>query len=158
MLLRLADEYHRRGYSQIVCLRKNGWLASEVKKRNISLLVEPLGCFPDVLWLYRMVKHIRFHGIGCIHSHEFAMNIHSAILGKCLGVPVVTTVHGKKYYGEKSSRRMAYRLAANSTNMVAVSKDIHRYLVKNLGIDSDKIKVIGNGVDTNLFKPDLSKP
>ncbi|MCK4536460.1 MAG: glycosyltransferase, partial [Desulfuromonadales bacterium] len=151
MLLRLADEYGRRGFSQMVCLRKEGWLAEEVRRRGLPLEIRPLGRLPDLGWLYELRRLTRTYGVTAIHAHEFAMNIRGAMLAKSLRIPAVATVHGKGYFGDKWSRRLAYRATSRLTNIVAVSEDIRNCLI-NLGrISPLRASVIPNGVDTRLF-------
>lgn len=151
VLLRLADEYGRRGFSQMVCLRKEGWLAEEVRRRGLPLEILPLGQLPDLSWLCELWRLTRTYGVTAIHAHEFAMNVRGALLAKWLGIPTVATVHGKGYFGDKWSRRLAYRVTSRLANIVAVSEDIRYHLI-NLGrISPLRASVIPNGVDTRRF-------
>lgn len=157
MLLRLADEYGRRGFSQLVCLRKEGWLADEVRRRGLPLEIRPLGRLPDLKWLHELRRVARTYGVMAIHSHEFAMNVRGAVLAKWLGTPSVATVHGKGYYGEKWTRRLAYRITSRLTKLVAVSEDIRNNLITPVGINPHRTSVIPNGVDTERFRFDAEK-
>lgn len=157
MLLRLADEYARRGIRQMVCLRKDGWLAEEVRRRNLELIIEPLGGLPDLAWLRKLHRCSIDSGVSAIHAHEFAMNVRGAMLGKWLGVLVVATVHGKGYYGDKWSRKEAYKLVSRLANLVAVSGDIREHLVRHCGLDARRVKVIPNGIDVDRFRFDPDK-
>ncbi len=157
MLLRLADEYGKRGFSNLVCLRKEGWLAEEVRRRGLPLAIRPLGRLPDLNWLQELRRLARTYGVTAIHSHEFAMNVRGAMLAKCLGIPSVATVHGKGYYGDKMARRLAYRAASRFTNLVAVSEDIRNNLINLVGIGPHRASVIPNGVDTERFRFDAEK-
>lgn len=152
MLLRLAEEYGRRGLSQAICLRKEGWLAGEVRRRDLPLKIIPIGALPDVCWLRELRQLTRNFGVTAIHAHEFAMNVRGAMLGIWLGIRVVATVHGKGYYGEKWLRRQAYRLTSRSAWLVAVSEDIRQQLIKACGVNSRRVRVILNGVDTERFQ------
>lgn len=157
MLLRLADEYARRGISQMVCLRKDGWLATEVRRRSLELIIEPLGRLPDFNWLRKLYIHSLGRGVCAIHAHEFAMNVRGALLGKWLGIPVVATVHGKGYYADKWSRKQAYKLVSHIANLVAVSRDIREHMTSQCGLDIRKVKVIPNGIDVKRFRFDPDK-
>ena len=152
MLLRLAAEYGRRGLSQMVCLRKDGWLAGEVRRRGLPLKIIPIGRLPDTYWLRKLRQLAWKLGVKAIHAHEFAMNVRAAMLGRCLGIPVVATVHGKEYYGDKWVRRQVYRLTSRSACLIAVSEDIRQQLVSRCGIKSHRVNVIRNGVDTERFR------
>ena len=152
MLLRLAEEYGRRGFSQMVCLRKDGWLAEEVRKRNLPLEIRPLGRLPDAGWLSDIRRQALSYGVKAIHAHEFAMNVRGAILARSLGIPSVATVHGTGYFGDKFMRRFAYRLTSRLTHLVAVSADIRQHLIERAKIKPEQVSVIPNGVDTKRFK------
>ena len=91
MLLRLADEYGLRGIPQMVCLRKDGWLAGEVSRRGLFLEILPLGRLPDFSWLKAVGRITKKHGVKAIHAHEFGMNVRGAMLGVWFGIPVVAT-------------------------------------------------------------------
>jgi len=157
VLLRLADEYGRRGFSQMVCLRKEGWLAEEVRRRGLLLEIRPLGRLPDLGWFYDLRHLARTYGVKAIHAHEFAMNVRGTMLAKSLRIPAVATVHGKGYFGDKWSRRLAYRVTSRLANIVAVSEDIRNYLI-NLGrISPLRASVIPNGVDTRHFRFNAEK-
>lgn len=157
MLLRLADEYSRRGLAQMVCLRKEGWLAGEVRRRGIPLEVKPLGRLPDLAWLRELRTLARTRGVAAIHAHEFAMNVQGALLAKWLCIPSVGTVHGKGYYADKWVRRLTYRAASRLTSLVAVSEDIRSNLITLVGVKPQRVTVIPNGVDTERFRFDAEK-
>lgn len=157
MLLRLAEEYLRRGLRQVVCLRKDGWLAAEVRRRGLPLAILPLGRLPDLGWLLRMRRLAAREGIAAIHSHEFAMNVRAALLARSLDIPAVATVHGKNYYADSRARRLAYRVSSVLARLVAVSSDIGRHLTEVVGVDPARITVIPNGIDMERFRRDLRK-
>lgn len=152
MLLRLAEEYRRRGLSQVVCLRKDGWLAAEVRQRGFPLEIIPLRGLPDPIWLWQLRRLVKVHNVSAVHAHEFAMNVRGALLSKWLGINSVATVHGKGYFGDKLVRRLAYRVASRLTNIVAVSDDIRNHLINKVGMLPGLVSVIANGVDTAHFR------
>lgn len=152
MLLRLAEEYGQRGLSQMVCLRKDGWLAGEVRKRGIPLVILPLKKLPDIVWFRKMRQIVKEYNISSIHSHEFAMNIRGSILGKWLGTPAVATVHGKGYFSDTWPRKLAYRLSSRTAHFVAVSEDIRSCLITQCGLSPHHVSVIPNGVDMKKFR------
>jgi glycosyltransferase involved in cell wall biosynthesis len=138
----------------MVCLRKDGWLAGEVRRRGHSLEIRALGRLPDLGWLCELRRIALANGVSAIHAHEFAMNTRGAMLARWLGVPGVATVHGKAYYHEKWTRRLAFKAASRMTNMVAVSEDIRGHLIKSVGLSPGRVSVIPNGVDTVRFRFD----
>ncbi|TLY15566.1 MAG: glycosyltransferase, partial [Nitrospirae bacterium] len=64
-----------------------------------------------------------------------------------IGIPLIATVHGKNYYTEQVKRRMAYRMVSRYANMVAVSEDLKRFLLENVGVAPERLQVVYNGVN-----------
>ncbi len=137
-----------------VLLIKPGWLQQRLVDLGFPVVVEPLHRSFDPAWLYRVLKLIKEQQIDVIHSHEFAMNSHLAILAKAAGVRHVATVHGKKYYGDSKARRTIYRLVARLSGLVAVSEDIKSYLVDTVGVPPGRVTVIPNGIAVEDYRRD----
>ena len=72
------------------------------------------------------------------------------------GIPVVITVHGHDIKdlaaGKESWRRCVTQALKGATTVIAVSEELAQ-LVGQLGISRDKVRVIHNGVDGELFRP-----
>ncbi|MCF7982636.1 MAG: glycosyltransferase family 4 protein [Pseudomonadales bacterium] len=80
----------------------------------------------------------------------------AALLKRLLGVKIINYIHGEEVtnsasYGHYEENRKRY--LANADALVAVSLFTKTYLIEHFGIASDKITLIPNGVDLNLFKP-----
>ena len=138
----LGSEYESR-----VGLIKNGWLATEMRKREISVqLFENQGPTPVPL-VRELVATIRREKVDLIHSHEFLMNTCGAMASVFSGVPQLATVHGRNYYGDRVRRRAAYRAVSRRACMVAVCEATKEYLVRRVGVAAELIRVVHNGVD-----------
>ena len=76
------------------------------------------------------------------------------------GIPVVITVHGHDIKdlaaGREDWRRVVTQALEGATTVIAVSEELAQ-LVRQLGIAPDKVHVIHNGVDGEVFKPTGSK-
>lgn len=71
------------------------------------------------------------------------------------GIPVVSRLHGSDindYFRFPDRKRLILDAMRRSTAIVSVSKDLQRTLLGE-GIDADKIHVVYNGVDRNVFYP-----
>jgi glycosyltransferase involved in cell wall biosynthesis len=147
MLLSLLERLDPASYRSIVVTWREGWLNEQVRRLGVPVTALPLGRRLDPAWLVRCVRLMREWGIGLVHAHEFTMNVYACLLSRLTGVPAVTTVHGKGYYGERAHRRLAYRFVARASfRMVAVSRDIRRYLADDLGVRPDALETIYNGI------------
>jgi sugar transferase (PEP-CTERM/EpsH1 system associated) len=151
MLVSLVESLDKTRYRSMVCLLSEGWLNVQLEKRKIETVVIPQPHSFDIPWLFRAFSLLKSRDIDVMHSHEFATNVYASFLSRVTGIPVVTTVHGKNYYGEKWRRRMAYRFVARQSLMVAVSHDLKRFLAHQVAIPQDSIRVVHNGIDLSRY-------
>lgn len=77
----------------------------------------------------------------------------ASLLGRWLNIPVTITLRGTESRHAKTPG-MASRLAAglSSASRVFSVADALKKVATDLGIPSEKIEVVGNGVDTNRFR------
>ncbi len=76
----------------------------------------------------------------------------AALLGRWLGIPVCITLRGTEVPLARDRRRRRRMIAAlgHATRIFAVSESLKRHAI-DMGIDSQKIVVVTNGVDTLKF-------
>jgi glycosyltransferase involved in cell wall biosynthesis len=114
-----------------------------------------LGCYRQVAKLHRE------RGFDCIDSHWIYPDGFAAVLiGKKLGIPVFCSARGTDinvYPKFWTIRPLISWLLNQSTGIIAVSRALKEVMV-NLGLQQEKIRVVGNGVDESRFAPmDRSK-
>ncbi len=153
MMLTLARHQQKLGYDSSVCIQREGWVSNKVLEAGLQLMIKPLKSSIDISWLKAIYQFSKSHDVKLIHSHEFAMNFHATLLSRISGIPCITTVHGKKYYPDKWQRRLIYRYISRRSNLVAVSYDLKQFLIDEIGIKSERIEVLPNGIDIDKFKP-----
>jgi glycosyltransferase involved in cell wall biosynthesis len=148
MLLVLLDRLDPARYRSRVLTWRDGWLNEEVRRRGIPEATLPLARPLDPACLRRLLARLAEWRVDLLHAHEFAMNTYGTIAARLARKPIVTTVHGKHYYGDRFHRRLAYRFVARAAfRMVAVSRDIGRDLVERVGVRPEGLVTIYNGVD-----------
>lgn len=148
MLLVLLDRLDPARYRSCVLTWREGWLNEEVRRRGIPTASLPLARPIDPTWPARLLPRLAEWQVDLLHAHEFAMNTYGAIAARLARKPMVATVHGKQYYGERFHRRLAYRFVGKAAfRMVAVSRDIARDLTERVGVRPDGLVTIYNGVD-----------
>ena len=79
----------------------------------------------------------------------------AALVSKFLQKPLVVKVHGSdvNISSQYFLRRLMMKYAFNYANkVIAVSSTLKEKIIA-MGINGDKIEVIGNGIDTDKFKP-----
>ena len=92
----------------------------------------------------------------CIDAHFVYPDGTAAVLiGKTLGVPVVVSARGTDinlFPTFPLIRPMIRWALKNASGVIAVSESLKRVIV-DLGLPSARIRVIGNGIDPELFNP-----
>lgn len=106
--------------------------------------------------LYLYVKQIK---PDIIHGHLIKGEDFAKVLGCIIDVPVITTSHDALIRPSRKTKRLnRFLLTA-----VAVSDFVAKHLQSAYGLTRDKIKVIPNAIETELFKKgkkkfDIKKP
>jgi glycosyltransferase involved in cell wall biosynthesis len=144
---RLAVRFNTHSFRPHVCLFRPGWVQQQCERDGISTTVIPNKGPFDLVWLRRFLALIRKEQVHLIHAHEFDAIVHGTLAAAIARIPIVATIHGKNYYWEKKSRRMAYCLVSRYARMVAVSKDLKEFVTEHTGITDERIQVIYNGID-----------
>jgi len=151
----LASSMDPAKYRGVLCVFRPGWLQERTHSRGVPTYVIPTQGMTDWRWARRFRDLLIDEHVDLIHAHEFDANVQGAAVAAYLGIPLVATVHGKHYFWEKLRRRLAYRWVSHRATMVAVSEDLKRFIVENVGIDSTRITVLYNGVNVPPI-PDLA--
>jgi glycosyltransferase involved in cell wall biosynthesis len=134
-------------FRAILCLFRPGWIQERSESRGVRTYVIPTQGMTDWRWALRFKKLLRQEQADLIHAHEFDANVQGAFVAAISGIPLVATVHGKNYFWERLRRRLAYRWVSRHATMVAVSQNLKQFIVEQVGVSADRIKVVYNGVD-----------
>ena len=150
----LAVETKRAGHKTIALIRGEGWVQSELERLGIDLrVIDCKGSF-NVKFLMQLVKLIRDEKVTHIQAHLLGSSVYASIAGLLCRVPVFSTFHG--FVDVSKSERFSFlkflAIRLGSKNVVAVTDQIRTMLIRIPVMDSKKIFVIANGVDTNIFK------
>ena len=103
---------------------------------------------PALLWrsVWAMRRIVRDEQVDLIHAHARIPAFVTAVMGRPKQVRFVTTAH----YNFKG----LWYLSRWGEKTIAVSEDIRDYLIDYFRVSPERIVVIPNGVDTDLFSPD----
>ena len=146
VMARLAAGLDPSRYRSVACLFRDGWLRERCEQSGIETHIVGITGKLDLRWLRTFTRLLRQHDVTLIHAHEFGANTYGALAARMLGIPLVATVHGRHYYADCASRRLAYRLVSHIATMVAVSEDVKRFLVRTTGAAERRIQVVHNGI------------
>lgn len=105
---------------------------------------------------YLTVKRLcRDRGIQVVDSHfGYPDGYAATLLGSWLGLPVSITLRGTeiRHSGTPGLRPRLIRALQRARRVITVSDSLRRHAL-SLGIEGDKVTVVGNGVDTEKFHP-----
>ncbi|WKJ91520.1 glycosyltransferase [Methylomonas montana] len=101
---------------------------------------------------YRLKKRFAFNLIDAHFAYPDGYA--ATLLGRWFKVPVTITLRGTEVPLSKTPSRRQRLLKAlnNAARVFSVSDSLKRHVV-NLGADAEKIRVVGNGIDTAKFFP-----
>ena len=156
-VLLISNMYPRVGsYSgifikyQVETIEKIGIDVIKAVKRTRN----PLGYFS---FIFQSIYRILFSDYDIIHAHYVP---HSALIPAILKwikkKPLIVTFHGDDArifpFKNRINRMLTMFVVNRSDKVIARSKEM-KAVLERLGVPTQKIVVIGAGVDTNLFHP-----
>lgn len=117
--------------------------------KTLDGLFMALGCLPRMWQLKRQRK------LDIIDAHfAYPDGYAATLLGRWLGVPVTITMRGTetRHVNDPGLRPLVCAALSRANRVFAVSDSL-RQIALSCGIDSAKLRVIGNGVDIAKFSP-----
>lgn len=158
LALTLADHLRRRGFASLICcIEEPGMLAEAAKRRDIEVHALHLADAGKFASYRSFCKLLRARRPAVVHSHNlkpYHFGAWARLTGAAAGH--VHTRHGAFLRDRSSASR--YRLLNRwSDQIFAVSESVRVELTEVAGLSDDKIRVLPNGVDTELFCPSASK-
>lgn len=163
-ILELAERLPKNEIQPEILFFTKGPSIEKAKKKNIkSHLIIKKG--RGLIFLYRLYEFLKTNRYDILHTHTINGNFFGRLAGRFTGIPVLlTTVHshiideikGMKEPSVFDHFRYKIDLLLSRWNkaLVVVSESIRKRLIQH-NIPVEKIHVIENGVDTDIFKPSL---
>ena len=152
--IEIAEAVRLAGHRSIIAA-EDGHLSPLAARAGAELIHFNLATKnPFKIW--RNTKKLRAiiseNQVDLVHAHSRAPAWSAFRAAKSAGIPFVTTYHGA--YGESSRLKKRYnKVMAAGDRVVAVSHFIENLIKSRYNIDSNKIRVIHNGVDLQRFDP-----
>ena len=157
-LLRLLERMDTEQFTLTVVCLYNGDKMVAQQIRALGIEVIDLGMRKkwrvDALWrLYRLLRQRR---PAILHTWMFHANVPGRLLGRLAGVPVI--IGSEQTMGQEGQvRRQLNRLTAPLTDrVICVAQKVADFVHEQVGIPTEKLVVIPNGVDVTAFVPDTT--
>lgn len=159
-LLRLLERLDRKRFTPVVLCLYNGDRLVAQQIRRLGVEVIDLGMTHkwrlDAFW--RLWRHLRRVRPTLLHTWMFHANIPGRLLGRLAGVP--TIISSERTMGQEGNvRRLLNRLTGRlADRIICVSQNVADFAAKTIGLPADRLVVIPNGIDTNVFRPAPTPP
>ncbi|MCE7982427.1 MAG: glycosyltransferase [Caldilinea sp. CFX5] len=156
-LLRLVAGQDRSRFKPVVLCLYNGDRLVARQIRSLGVEVIDLGMSRkwrlDAFWrLWQQLRRVR---PAILHTWMFHANIPGRLLGRLAGVPHI--ISSERTMGQEGSvRRLLNRWTGRlADRIICVSQNVADFAAKEIGLPTDRLVVIQNGIDTNVFRPAL---
>ena len=137
--------------------RKDGIIVEIVNSKRIARTLNPLKLllyFFNFLQVnLKLLRIIRRHNVNILHANSLGAHIYSFFAVKIAGIPNIWHLHDI-LKDRKSNRLLCIFLSKMANQIVVVSHAVKKSLV-DFGINSNKIKIIYNGLDLKYWKPSI---
>ena len=134
-----------------------GRMAYELQKLKVKHFELPLKTKnPIKLWLNarRLAQIIKDNGINIVHARSRAPAWSAYWAAKKTGAVFLTTFHGSYGLGPFGIKKIYNRVMTYGKLVIAISTHIKNHLIKDYGVDENKIRLIYRCVNTDNFSPD----
>ena len=159
LIVDLAAALRTRGFAPAVAVFEGGG-SLERRLGELDIPVHPLakreGLDPSLV--FRLRRLIVRAAVDVVHSQNFSTWLYAASALRGLSRPVrhVHTEHSNVEY--RARRYWLERLLGRlTTYTVAVSAAVRDTMIGDIGIPSDRVRLIYNGIDTRRFAPDAAR-
>jgi glycosyltransferase involved in cell wall biosynthesis len=146
----------------VVCLRERGALADSLERAGVPVVLLPLRSRLDLRGLQTLARWMRDERVDLVHSHMYRSNVPATIAARMAGgwkgiagwkptPPVLCQVHNINTWETRRQRWMDRWLMRWRTAMIAVSEEVKRDIVANLGCPPERVRVLYNGIDLRAY-------
>jgi glycosyltransferase involved in cell wall biosynthesis len=122
-------------------------ITSQLRDMGCKVHITPITDDPDWQSIQLGISLIQDEAIDVMHAHLPNAHTLTGILSKLTGIPALATIHSR-YLGLRDFE--VHKLMQTYLHVVAKTAYFH---ARSLGVPSSKLRFIGNGVDTEIFRP-----
>ena len=94
----------------------------------------------------KLIFFIKKYNINIVHTNSRTTQVLGCLLNRFTGVTHLTTCHG--FFNKKISRMIS---PCWGKKIIAISQQVKDHLIDDFKVDSKKIRIINNGIDTEKF-------
>lgn len=148
VLFEIACNLNRERYNVSVVLARQGWFVEHLRSHGIPTEVITSNRSWDISFVKRLAAHCRTQEIDLIHAHLPGSNLYGSIVGKMIGIPVITTGHNELVMPDRRERFVKIKswiIRKFASANVLVADFMHVNYIKLGGYRENEIMTIHNG-------------
>ena len=135
----IPEDYEEAGIPHF-----RAWIpASPHRLRDLPQLLQ----LPIAMW--QVIRAVRQFRPALLHSHSRQMGAYARVVQLLVGVPFISTVHNPI----KPRNRLWARTTFLGSEAVAVGGEIQAGLIRDYGVDPDRVRVVAPGADAEHLRP-----
>lgn len=151
--IEIASELQKRGIENFVA-SEGGRMEPALQRLKVKHFTLPLktkNIFKMYLNSLRLAKIIKKYGITVVHARSRAPAWSAYWASQRCGVHFVTTFHGTYGLGPKGIKKFYNKIMTYGERVIAISEHIKEHIIKNYGVNEDKIRLVHRCVNMENF-------
>ncbi|HSC68115.1 MAG TPA: glycosyltransferase [Cellvibrio sp.] len=153
VFLDIAQQLQLKDYCNLAIIKGPGWVEDQLKLRGIRYyILKPYG-FLSIPYYFQLYKLIRREKAALIHAHLLGSTLTYSIITLIARIPLIATLHGRVDINPNERfiaiKQKIMRLGVDK--LIAVSRDLARYIETRGLFPASAIDVIYNGVDYRRY-------
>ncbi|MFA5145950.1 MAG: glycosyltransferase [Candidatus Omnitrophota bacterium] len=161
LILEICKRLNRSVFEPcIFVFEKDGKLKDEYLRSGIGVIEVSKKERFDILLPFRLSKILREENISIVHTHNPTNWLYGGIAARLAGLPLIHTEHTTTDYDSYHVKRwefIEWALAKFTRRITAVAGSVKTHMIKRSGINSKKIEVVYNAIETERFDTGANK-
>ena len=151
--IEIASELQKKGIENFAA-SEGGRMEPALERLKVQHFTLPLktkNIFKMYLNSLRLAKIIKKYGITIVHARSRAPAWSAYWAAKRCGVHFITTFHGTYGLGPKGIKKFYNKIMTYGERVIAISGHIKEHIIKNYGVNEDKIRLVHRCVNMENF-------
>lgn len=145
------------------CLREGGPYETKLREIGVEIKNFDLKTLLDIRIIPRLIRYIKQNEIDIVETAVFPSDVYGRISARLANVPIIiSTMHRVEDHKQEFMYRLLFfadtLTMPLTTKMIAVSQAVKQYLTTWHKVSPDKIRVIYNGIDPDIYDSSIDIP
>jgi glycosyltransferase involved in cell wall biosynthesis len=152
IFLELVRHFDGPTWRSIAVVPSRDWLHGALAGHGIEPVLVPTDGAYDAGYLFRLAALARREKVSLIQTHLLTTGVYGGMVGRLLGLPVVSTFHGQVDVPTGGLSAVKARIMdRRRSRAVFVSESLRRSTLQRLPLNATRTRVVHNGIDTFVY-------